>query len=141
MESYTYFFLFVLLFAFTGVAAAVLLHEKRVLKQLQEENKLLLSELRKMQKEIQATKNEYSTFTKQTVRISVSTTTVAEGLKKLILSIERLKKEAQKIKIYSNRKKQVIIRKQPLPKYPILSSRAETKKRRIMGKGVAYGRF
>ena len=84
MESYTYLFLFVLQLVFTVVVLLALLHEKRLQKQLEKKNKQLLTELLNLRGEIQAMRSTYLTFTGKIVRISVSTTTASEELKKLI---------------------------------------------------------
>ena len=93
MESYTYLFLFVLQLVFTVVVLLALLHEKRLQKQLEKKNKQLLTELLNLRGEIRAMRSTYLTFTGKIVRISVSTTTASEELKKLISVTEKLKKE------------------------------------------------
>lgn len=140
MESYAYLFLFVLLLLFTVVALIVLLHEKRLQKQLEKKNKQLLTELQRLREEIQAMRDTYSTFTRKIVHISVSTTTVADGLKKLISATEKLKRELERIKAAPSRiiRKLPVSRKQPLPVNPTLSSKARKKKR--LQTGIAYGR-
>lgn len=140
MESYTYLFLFVLQLVFTVVALLVLLHEKRSQKHLAKKNKQLLAELQSLREEIQAMRDTYSTFTGKIVHISVSTTTVADGLKKLISATEKLKKELEKIKADPIRiiRKLPVSRKHPLPANPTLSTKARKKKR--LQTGVAYGR-
>ena len=116
MESYTYLFLFVLQLVFTVVVLLALLHEKRLQKQLEK------------------------TFTGKIVRISVSTTTASEELKKLISATEKLKKELERIKAVPSRiiRKLPVKRKQSLPVNPTLSNKARKKKR--LQTGVAYGR-
>lgn len=96
MESYTYLFLFVLQLVFTVVVLLTLLHEKRLQKQLEKKNKQLLTELLNLREEIQAMRSTYLTFTGKIVRISVSTTTASEELKKLISATEKLKKRTGK---------------------------------------------
>lgn len=141
MESYTYLFLFVLQLVFTVVVLIALLREKRLQKQLEKKNKQLLMELSNLRGEIRAVRNMYCTFTGKIVRISVSTTTASEELKKLISATEKLKKELEEIKANPIRiiKKLPVNRKQPLPVNPTLSNKARKKKRRQTG--VAYGRF
>ena len=95
MESYTYLFLFVLQLVFTVVVLLALLHEKRLQKQLEKKNKQLLTELLNLRGEIRAMRSTYLTFTGKIVRISVSTTTASEELKKLISATEKLKKELE----------------------------------------------
>ena len=140
MESYTYLFLFVLQLVFTVVVLLALLHEKRLQKQLEKKNKQLLTELLNLRGEIRAMRSTYLTFTGKIVRISVSTTTVSEELKKLISATEKLKKELERIKVNPIRiiRKLPVIRKQPLPVNPTLSNKARKKKR--LQTGVAYGR-
>ena len=140
MESYTYLFLFVLQLVFTVVVLLTLLHEKRLQKQLEKKNKQLLTELLNLREEIQAMRSTYLTFTGKIVRISVSTTTASEELKKLISVTEKLKKELERIKTVPSRiiKKLPVIRKQPLPVNPTLSNKIRKKKR--LQTGVAYGR-
>lgn len=140
MESYTYLFLFVLQLVFTVVVLLALLHEKRLQKQLEKKNKQLLTELSSLRGEIRAMRSTYLTFTGKIVRISVSTTTASEELKKLISATEKLKKELERIKTVPSRiiKKLPVIRKQPLPVNPTLSNKARKKKR--LQTGVAYGR-
>lgn len=140
MESYTYLFLFVLQLVFTVVVLLALLHEKRLQKQLEKKNKQLLTELLNLRGEIQAMRSTYLTFTGKIVRISVSTTTASEELKKLISATEKLKKELERIKAAPSRniKKLPVSRKQPLPVNPTLGSKARKKKR--LQTGVAYGR-
>ena len=140
MESYTYLFLFVLQLVFTVVVLLALLHEKRLQKQLEKKNKQLLTELLNLRGEIQAMRSTYLTFTGKIVRISVSTTTASEELKKLISATEKLKKELERIKVNPIRiiRKLPVIRKQPLPVNPTLSNKARKKKR--LQTGVAYGR-
>ena len=140
MESYTYLFLFVLQLVFTVVVLLALLHEKRLQKQLEKKNKQLLTELLNLREEIQAMRSTYLTFTGKIVRISVSTTTASEELKKLISATEKLKKELERIKTIPSRiiKKLPVIRKQPLPVNPTLSNKVRKKKR--LQTGVAYGR-
>lgn len=140
MESYTYLFLFVLQLVFTVVVLLTLLHEKRLQKQLEKKNKQLLTELLNLREEIQAMRSTYLTFTGKIVRISVSTTTASEELKKLISATEKLKKELERIKAAPSRiiRKLPVSRKQPLPVNPTLSSKARKKKR--LQTGVAYGR-
>lgn len=140
MESYTYLFLFVLQLVFTVVVLLALLHEKRLQKQLEKKNKQLLTELSNLRGEIRAMRSMFLTFTGKIVRISVSTTTASEELKKLISTTEKLKKELERIKTVPSRiiKKLPVIRKQPLPVNPTLSNKARKKKR--LQTGVAYGR-
>ena len=140
MESYTYLFLFVLQLVFTVVVLLTLLHEKRLQKQLEKKNKQLLTELLNLREEIQAMRSTYLTFTGKIVRISVSTTTASEELKKLISATEKLKKELERIKAAPSRiiRKLPVSRKQPLPVNPTLSNQARKKKR--LQTGVAYGR-
>ena len=82
----------------------------------------------------------YLTFTGKIVRISVSTTTASEELKKLISVTEKLKKELERIKAVPSGiiRKLPVKRKQPLPVNPTLSNKARKKKR--LQTGVAYGR-
>ena len=134
MESYTYLFLFVLQLVFTVVVLLTLLHEKRLQKQLEKKNKQLLTELLNLREEIQAMRSTYLTFTGKIVRISVSTTTASEELKKLISATEKLKKAAPSRII----RKLPVKRKQSLPVNPTLSNKARKKKR--LQTGVAYGR-
>lgn len=77
---------------FTVVVLLALLHEKRLQKQLEKKNKQLLTELLNLRGEIRAMRSTYLTFTGKIVRISVSTTTASEELKKLISVTEKLKK-------------------------------------------------
>lgn len=98
MESHTYLFLFVLQLVFTVAVLLALLHEKRLQKQLEKKNEQLLTELLNLRGEIQAMRSTYLTFTGKIVRISVSTTTASEELKKLISATEKLKKELERIK-------------------------------------------
>ena len=139
MESYTYLFLFVLQLVFTVVVLLALLHEKRLQKQLEKKNKQLLTELLNLRGEIRAMRSTYLTFTGKIVRISVSTTTASEELKKLISVTEKLKKELERIKaVLRDHKELPVKRKQPLPVNPTLSNKARKKKR--LQTGVAYGR-
>ena len=140
MESYTYLFLFVLQLVFTVVVLLALLHEKRLQKQLEKKNKQLLTELLNLRGEIQAMRSTYLTFTGKIVRISVSTTTASEELKKLISATEKLKKELERIKAVPSRiiRKLPVKRKQSLLVNPTLSNKASKKKR--LQTGVAYGR-
>lgn len=140
MESYTYLFLFVLQLVFTVVVLLALLHEKRLQKQLEKKHKQLLTELLNLRGEIQAMRSTYLTFTGKIVRISVSTTTASEELKKLISATEKLKKELERIKAVPSRiiRKLPVKRKQSLPVNPTLSNKARKKKR--LQTGVAYGR-
>lgn len=140
MESYTYLFLFVLQLVFTVVVLLALLHEKRLQKQLEKKNKQLLTELLNLRGEIQAMRSTYLTFTGKIVRISVSTTTASEELKKLISATEKLKKELERIKAVPSRiiRKLPVKRKQLLPVNPTLSNKARKEKR--LQTGVAYGR-
>lgn len=140
MESHTYLFLFVLQLVFTVVVLLALLHEKRLQKQLEKKNEQLLTELLNLRGEIQAMRSTYLTFTGKIVRISVSTTTASEELKKLISATEKLKKELERIKAAPSRiiRKLPVSRKQPLPVNPTLSNKARKKKR--LQTGVAYGR-
>ena len=101
MESYTYLFLFVLQLVFTVVVLLALLHEKRLQKQLEKKNKQLLTELLNLRGEIRAMRSTYLTFTGKIVRISVSTTTASEELKKLISVTEKLKKELERTEAMS----------------------------------------
>ena len=140
MESYTHLFLFVLQLVFTVVVLLTLLHEKRLQKKLEKKNKQLLTELLNLREEIQAMRSTYLTFTGKIVRISVSTTTASEELKKLISATEKLKKELERIKAAPSRiiRKLPVKRKQSLPVNPTLSNKARKKKR--LQTGVAYGR-
>ena len=140
MESYTYLFLFVLQLVFTVVVLLALLHEKRLQKQLEKKNKQLLTELLNLREEIQAIINIHFTFTGKIARISESTMTASDELKKLISATEKLKKELERIKAVPSRiiRKLPIIRKQALPVNPTLSNKARKKKR--LQTGVAYGR-
>lgn len=140
MESYTYLFLFVLQLVFTVVVLLALLHEKRLQKQLEKKNKQLLTELSSLREEIQAMTNTHFTFTGKIARISESTMTALEELKKLISATEKLKKELEKIKAAPSRniRKLPVRRKQPLPVNPTLGNKARKKKR--LQTGVAYGR-
>lgn len=140
MESYTYLFLFVLQLVFTVVVLLALLYERRLQKQLEKKNKLLLAELSYLREEIQAMTNTHFTFTGKIARISESTMTALDGLKKLISATEKLKKELERIKATPSRiiKKLPVSRKQPLPVNPTLSNKARKKKR--LQTGVAYGR-
>ena len=139
MESYTYLFLFVLQLVFTVVVLLALLYERRLQKQL-EKKKLLLAELSYLREEIQAMTNTHFTFTGKIARISESTMTALDGLKKLISATEKLKKELERIKAAPSRiiRKLPVSRKQPLPVNPTLSNKARKKKR--LQTGVAYGR-
>ncbi|MDU4380360.1 MAG: hypothetical protein E7I65_02840 [Phocaeicola vulgatus] len=85
-------------------------------------------------------RSTYLTFTGKIVRISVSTTTASEELKKLISVTEKLKKELERIKAVPSGiiRKLPVKRKQPLPVNPTLSNKARKKKR--LQTGVAYGR-
>lgn len=140
MESYTYLFLFVLQLVFTVVVLLALLHEKRLQKQLEKKNKQLLTELSSLREEIQAMTNTHFTFTGKIARISESTMTALEELKKLISATEKLKKELERIKAAPSRniRKLPVRRKQPLPVNPTLGNKARKKKR--LQTGVAYGR-
>lgn len=140
MESYTYLFLFVLQLVFTVVVLIVLLHERRLRKQQEKKNKQLLTELLNLREEIQAIINIHFTFTGKIARISESTMTASDELKKLISATEKLKKELERIKAVPSRiiRKLPIIRKQALPVNPTLSNKARKKKR--LQTGVAYGR-
>ena len=140
MESYTYLFLFVLQLVFTVVVLLTLLHEKRLQKQLEKKNKQLLTELLNLREEIQAMTNTHFTFTGKIARISESTMTALDGLKKLISATEKLKKELERIKAAPSRiiRKLPVKRKQSLPVNPTLSNKARKKKR--LQTGVAYGR-
>ena len=140
MESYTYLFLFVLQLVFTVVVLLALLYERRLQKQLEKKNKLLLAELSYLREEIQAMTNTHFTFTGKIARISESTMTALAELKKLISATEKLKKELERIKAAPSRniKKLPVSRKQPLPVNPTLGSKARKKKR--LQTGVAYGR-
>lgn len=113
---------------------------KRLQKQLEKKNKQLLTELLNLREEIQAMRSTYLTFTGKIVRISVSTTTASEELKKLISATEKLKKELERIKAAPSRiiRKLPVKRKQSLPVNPTLSNKARKKKR--LQTGVAYGR-
>ena len=103
MESYTYLFLFVLQLVFTVVVLLALLHEKRLQKQLEKKNKQLLTELLNLRGEIRAMRSTYLTFTGKIVRISVSTTTASEELKKLIYSKPKnMKKNWKRIKLLTD---------------------------------------
>lgn len=140
MESYTYLFLFVLQLVFTVVVLLALLYERRLQKQLEKKNKLLLAELSYLREEIQAMTNTHFTFTGKIARISESTMTALDGLKKLISATEKLKKELERIKAVPSGiiRKLPVRRKQPLPVNPTLSNKARKKKR--LQTGVAYGR-
>ena len=140
MESYTYLFLFVLQLVFTVVVLLALLYERRLQKQLEKKNKLLLAELSYLREEIQAMTNTHFTFTGKIARISESTMTALDELKKLISATEKLKKELERIKAAPSRiiRKLPVIRKQPLPVNPTLSNKVRKKKR--LQTGVAYGR-
>lgn len=140
MESYTYLFLFVLQLVFTVVVLLALLYERRLQKQLEKKNKLLLAELSYLREEIQAMTNTHFTFTGKIARISESTMTALDGLKKLISATEKLKKELERIKAVPSRiiRKLPVKRKQSLPVNPTLSNKARKKKR--LQTGVAYGR-
>lgn len=140
MESYTYLFLFVLQLVFTVVVLLALLYERRLQKQLEKKNKLLLAELSYLREEIQAMTNTHFTFTGKIARISESTMTALDGLKKLISATEKLKKELERIKAAPSRitRKLPVKRKQSLPVNPTLSNKARKKKR--LQTGVAYGR-
>ena len=140
MESYTYLFLFVLQLVFTVVVLLALLYERRLQKQLEKKNKLLLAELSYLREEIQAMTNTHFTFTGKIERISESTMTALDGLKKLISATEKLKKELERIKAVPSRiiRKLPVKRKQSLPVNPTLSNKARKKKR--LQTGVAYGR-
>ncbi|MCA6042156.1 hypothetical protein KFX61_15155 [Bacteroides thetaiotaomicron] len=140
MESYIYLFLFVLQLVFTVVVLIVLLHERRLRKQQEKKNKQLLTELLNLREEIQAMINIHFTFTGKIARISESTMTASDELKKLISATEKLKKELERIKAVPSRiiRKLPIIRKQALPVNPTLSNKARKKKR--LQTGVAYGR-
>ena len=140
MESYTYLFLFVLQLVFTVVVLLALLHEKRLQKQLEKKNKQLLTELSSLREEIQAMINTHFTFTGKIARISESTMTALDGLRKLISATEKLKKELERIKAVPSRiiRKLPVKRKQSLPVNPTLSNKARKKKR--LQTGVAYGR-
>ena len=59
MESYIYLFLFVVQLVFTVVVLLALLHERRLQKQLEKKNKLLLAELSNLREEIQAMTNTH----------------------------------------------------------------------------------
>ncbi|MFR8322244.1 MAG: hypothetical protein ACLVB8_17125 [Bacteroides thetaiotaomicron] len=113
---------------------------KRLQKQLEKKNKQLLTELLNLRGEIRAMRSTYLTFTGKIVRISVSTTTASEELKKLISVTEKLKKELERIKAVPSGiiRKLPVKRKQPLPVNPTLSNKARKKKR--LQTGVAYGR-
>lgn len=140
MESYTYLFLFVLQLVFTVVVLLALLYERRLQKQLEKKNKLLLAELSYLREEIQAMTNTHFTFTGKIARISESTMTASEELKKLISATEKLKKELERIKAVPSRiiRKLPVKRKQSLPVNPTLSNKARKKKR--LQTDVAYGR-
>lgn len=140
MESYIYLFLFVVQLVFTVVVLLALLHERRLQKQLEKKNKLLLAELSNLREEIQAMTNTHFTFTGKIARISESTMTALDELKKLISATEKLKKELERIKAVPSGiiRKLPVKRKQPLPVNPTLSNKARKKKR--LQTGVAYGR-
>ena len=93
MEPYIYLSLFVLQLVFIVVALLDLLHKKRLQKQQEKKNKQLLTELSILREEIQAMTNTHFTFTGKIARISESTMTALDGLKKLISATEKLKKE------------------------------------------------
>ncbi|WP_289689777.1 hypothetical protein [Bacteroides acidifaciens] len=140
MEPYIYLSLFVLQLVFIVVALLDLLHKKRLQKQQEKKNKQLLTELSSLREEIQAMINTHFTFTGKIARISESTMTALDGLRKLISATEKLKKELERIKAAPSRniKKLPVSRKQPLPVNPTLGSKARKKKR--LQTGVAYGR-
>ncbi|WP_285828589.1 hypothetical protein [Bacteroides acidifaciens] len=140
MKPYIYLSLFVLQLVFTVVVLIVLLHERRLQKQQEKKNKQQLTELSNLREEIQAMINIHFTFTGKIARISESTTTASEELKKLISATEKLKKELERIKAAPSRniRKLPVSRKQPLPVNPTLGSKARKKKR--LQTGVAYGR-
>ncbi|WP_300916349.1 hypothetical protein [Bacteroides acidifaciens] len=140
MEPYIYLSLFVLQLVFIVVALLDLLHKKRLRKQLEKKNKQQLTELLNLREEIQAMANTHFTFTRKIARISESTMTVLDELRKLISATEKLKKELERIKAapFRNIKKLPVSRKQPLPVNPTLGSKARKKKR--LQTGVAYGR-
>lgn len=77
---------------FYGCRSSRSVTRKRLQKQLEKKNKQLLTELLNLRGEIQAMRSTYLTFTGKIVRISVSTTTASEELKKLISATEKLKK-------------------------------------------------
>ena len=141
MELYTYLFLFVLQLVFTAAVLIVLLHEKWLQKQQEKKNKQLLTELLKLREEIQAMTNTHFAFTGKIARISESTMTALDELKRLISAIGKLKKGLENIKVnpISNIRKRPAGKKQPLPVNPPLSGKARKKKR--LQTGVAYGRF
>lgn len=140
MESHTCLFLFVLQAVFTVVALLALLQEKRLQKQLEKKNKELITELSGLKVEIQSMINIHFTFTGKIARVSESTMTASDELKKLISATEKLKKELERIKAVPSKiiRKLPIKRKQSLPVNPTLSNKARKKKR--LQTGVAYGR-
>lgn len=140
MESYTYLFLFVFLLVFTVAALIVLLHVIRLRHQLEKKNKQLLTELQELRGQIQSMKDTYSRFTGKIVHMCESTTTVADELKKLVSTTEKLKNALENIKAnpIGIIRKLPAGMKQPLPAHPTLSNKARKKKR--LQTGVAYGR-
>lgn len=125
---------------FYGCRSSRSVTRKTVTEATGEENKQLLTELLNLRGEIQAMRSTYLTFTGKIVRISVSTTTASEELKKLISATEKLKKELERIKAVPSRiiRKLPVKRKQSLLVNPTLSNKARKKKR--LQTGVAYGR-
>ena len=141
MESYTYLFLFVLQLVFYGCSFLLVsvTPKNGYRSNWRRKNKQLLTELLNLRGEIRAMRSTYLTFTGKIVRISVSTTTASEELKKLISVTEKLKKELERIKaVLRDHKELPVKRKQPLPVNPTLSNKARKKKR--LQTGVAYGR-
>ena len=134
MESYTYLFLFVLQLVFTVVVLLALLHEKRLQKQLEKKNKQLLTELLNLRGEIQAMRSTYLTFTGKIVRISVSTTTASEELKKLISATEKLKKELERIKLLTDALKDAKAAGEKIMGYDLESGRLRDIAAKILGK-------
>ena len=134
MESYTYLFLFVLQLVFTVVVLLALLHEKRLQKQLEKKNKQLLTELLNLRGEIRAMRSTYLTFTGKIVRISVSTTTASEELKKLISATEKLKKELERIKLLTDALKDAKAAGEKIMGYDLESGRLRDIAAKILGK-------
>ena len=134
MESYTYLFLFVLQLVFTVVVLLALLHEKRLQKQLEKKNKQLLTELLNLRGEIRAMRSTYLTFTGKIVRISVSTTTASEELKKLISVTEKLKKELERIKLLTDALKDAKAAGEKIMGYDLESGRLRDIAAKILGK-------
>ena len=111
MEPYIYLSLFVLQLVFIVVALLDLLHKKRLQKQQEKKNKQLLTELSSLREEIQAMINTHFTFTGKIARISESTMTALDGLRKLISATEKLKKELERIKETTSQQETTVTRK------------------------------